>query len=250
MNIKMFPAGYTNFSYYHRSNGLASPRTAEIACGTGDLELLLEEGLHRRGLELPDGNLTIDRENREIEIRRDLTLSENSPSVHYSRSYPLYGGLGQMMEIVDRMLEDCHLDRVGSSLQLSRVFERYLINNSAFSESVVLSKDRCSKVGVQGTVRFTRREFGAAEEHAEYSICSNAPFLGEISKAYRNNTGNNLSIRRQNILARKDKPLKIDTFLRVIDINPASSKYGSRKVYRNLRKCSSFLANVTFEDYI
>jgi hypothetical protein len=248
----MFPAGYADFSYSCRIGRSSSKRTTEVACGTSYIELLLDEGLDARGLELPHGNLTIDNEKGEISIHRSLALPEEGLSVAYSRIYPSQYGFDKMMRLTRRRLKKGHIYQPSETfITLSNLFHDYLVRNLGFTEKVVFSYGTSSESWVQGRTRFVPSSDGAVpEEHAEYSVGLSDRFIEEISELGEENNGRSLSIRRRNILARKEEPLGIDTFLRAVDIYPARSKDENVKSYKNLRKCSAFLMRIIFKEFL
>ena len=249
---QMFPAGYANFSYHRSKADLSSPKTAKVACGTGRIEMLLEEELETRGLELSDGNLAIDKEKSEINIYRSLVLPEKGLSVAYNRAYPDQYGFDKMMRLMG-----CELRKASGypqqdmiDMSLSDLFKKYLIRNMCFTEKTTFSRNTSPEAWIQGKMKFIPDPDGnISEEHAEYSVGLSDSFIEEIAGACHKN-GKSLSAKWRNILANKEEPLEIDTFLRMIDICLARSNDESVKVYRNLRKCGSFIMDTIFKDSI
>jgi len=218
----------------------------------GYIELVLAEGLGARGLEMPHGDLTIDKEKGEISIHRSLALSEKGLSVAYSRIYPSQYGFDKLMRLMGRRLKKAQIYQPNETFRaLSNLFKDYLIDNLAFTEKGSFSHDTSPEAWIQGRVKFTTKPNGVVpEQHAEYSIGLSDAFIEEISEACQKRNGKGLYTRRRNTLAKREEPLGIDTFLRVVDIYPATSKDENVKAHKNLRKCGSFLAGVTFKDYI
>lgn len=206
--------------------------------------------MHMLELEIPDGNLRIDKEKNEINIFRSFALSEEGAFVFYSRLYPPQQGVEEVVAAIDRMLERAYTRPMNEDF-LARQFEKYIVHNLDFIEKVTIRPDTSSEAEIQGMVSFHPCEESVISiEEGEYSVCLTRGFIDKISEAYRKNSGRDLSARRRKVLARKQDPLKVDTFLRAMDIHPAASKYQSNRVYRNLRKCTSFLADITFRDAI
>lgn len=242
----MFQVGYANLSYFSKIEHPPSLKNTKVKCGRSTLESALGEELYRRGLKFPEASLSIDKQKREISIRRRFASSQNASTISYSRLYPPQEGFEEMMEIVERMLGKPSMDQSnGLFLPLSNVFKRYLVENLDFTEKATFSKDTSSRALIHGTVGFgDPGKLTGPAEFAEYSISLTGPFVEKISEAYREDSGRDLSARRRKKLAMKEEPLGIDAFLRALDIRPATSKYQERKDYENLRKCTSFLIDV------
>jgi hypothetical protein len=214
--------------------------------------MALEEELGTRGLELLDGNLTINKEKGEINMHRSLALPEKGLSVAYDRIYPSQYGFDEMMRRMGRRLKKAHMYRPDERFTtLSDLFEDYLIGNLGFTEKATFSRDTSAEAWMRGRVKFALSlSDGIAKEHAEYSVGLSDAFIEEICQASQKRNGRSLSTRRRNILARKEEPLGIDTFLHVVGIRPATSKDEYIKAHKNFRKCGSFLVSVAFKDYI
>lgn len=235
----------------HRQRG-HSPRVrnTKVVCGTGYLEGALDEGLHAIELELPNGILTIDREKSEINIIRSLALSEKGPLVFYNRLYPPQHGTKELVTTVDRTLERAYKDLLDEH-SLSRQFEKYLVDNLDFTEKAAFRSDASSEAEIQGKVSFsTHKESVIPKANIECSICLSEGFIEEISEVYRKDSGQDLTARRRKILAKKQGLLRVDAFLRALDIPLASGRYESTKIYRNLKKCSLFLTGIAFKDAV
>lgn len=247
----MFPAGYGNFSYSCKIGRSFSQTTTDVACGTGNIEMVTEEELRIRGLKLPEGNLTIDKEKGEISIHRSLALPEKELSVVYDRIYPSQYGFDEMMRRMRRTLKKAHIYEPCERFRtLSDLFNDYLVSNLSFTEKTTFSRDTSPEAWIQGMVKFSPIADGKVpEEQAEYSIGLSDSFIEELTEACQKDD-KTLSTRRRNILARKEEPLGIDTFLRAVDIYPATSKYEDVKARKNLGKCVSFLSRILFKDYI
>ena len=136
----MFPAGYARFNYHCKKFGdLGRINTDEIVCDRGNLEATFGENLLERGLELPDGNLSVEIEKGEITIIRSLALSENGPSIFYKRLYLPQQEFKELITGIDRTLEkaySCQWD--DTSLSMSKLFEKYLVENLSFTEKATV----------------------------------------------------------------------------------------------------------------
>jgi len=216
----VFPEGYANFNYYCTIGRLSSPRTTKVACGTCNVELALEEELSTRRLELPDGNLTTNKEKSEISIHRSLALPEKGLSVGYDRIYPSQYGFDEMMRRMGRALKKAYIYEPDETfVALSDVLKNYLVRNLGFTETATFSHDNSSEAWIQGRAKFTPNPGGdVPKEHAECSISLSDAFIEEISEACQKTNGRILSGRRRNMLAKKEEPLGIDTFLRVVGV--------------------------------
>lgn len=247
---QMSPAGYASFKYHCRIGNLSSQKTVKVACGTGNIEMVSEEELRTLGLKLPDGNLNIDEESGEISIYRSLALPKKSLSVAYSRIYPSQYGFDKMMTRMGHMLKKAHRYQPDmTSMDLSDLFEQYLVRNLGFTEKSTFSYDTSTEAWIRGRVKFSSPTGSGVLEEAEYSMGLSDGFIEEIAKTCQKN-GKGISTRRRNILARKKAPLGIDTFLRMVDIRSATSEDENAKDYRNLTKCTSFIVGIALKDYI
>ena len=245
----MFPTGFANWSYEWKRQ-LRSPKlmTTEVPYGRGQLEAALSKSLFSRGLRLPKGTLTIDREKGEAHIFRSLAISEKGPGVYYSRLYSAQQGVEEVISTLDRMLQNAYKHPLDEAL-LSHYFEKYLVEKSDFIEEVTLRSPVSSRAKIQGSVSFlNQKEPVIPQEKGEYTIRINETLLEEISEMYRKKYNRHFNARRKQVLSRHEDPLKIEAFLRAVDIRPATSKYASRQNYRNLVKCSSLLTDIIFKD--
>lgn len=222
--------------------------TTEVPCGTGQLEAALSKSLFSRGLRLPKGNLTIDREKGEAHIFRSLAVSEKGPGVYYSRLYSAQQGVEETISTLDRMLQNAYKHPLDEAV-LSHYFEKYLVGNSGFIEKATLKSPTSSQAEIEGSVSFlNQKESVIPQEKGEYTIRIDETLLEEISEMYRKKYNRHFTARRKQVLSRHEDPLKIEAFLRAVDIRPATSKYESKQNYRNLIKCSSLLTDITFKD--
>jgi len=241
----MFQAGYANFDYPYKVGDSYSQRATEVACGKSYIEFVLTEGLNAFGLELPNGELTIDKEKNEISIYRSLLLPQKNLSVEYSRIYPPQYGFDRMIKRMARELREAHEDPDITDMSLSDLFKEYLIRNMCFAEKTVFNRNIFPETWVEGKVKFNpTANYGIPEKCAEYSIGLSSSFIEDISEECQANNGKSLSTRRRNILSNRQEPLDIDKFLRAVDIRPSTI------VEENLKKYNLFITNMLFRDLI
>jgi len=245
----MFGSGFANWSYVHRQRGrFPRPRSIRVLCGNGYLEEAVESELYASGLTFPEGILTIDKEQDEITIIRSLALSEKGPSVFYKRLYSSRHGTRKLVMSIDQVLERAYAHKLDEQL-LSDEFEKYLVNGLNFMENATIRSSKSQRVEVQTSVSFPGYgESLVPKPQIESSVCLERGFVEQIAEAYQN-SGRDLSARRRKLLEKKEL-LCVPAFLRAVDIPPATSKYESKKAYRNLRKCCSILFDIAFQDFI
>lgn len=244
----MFPTGYANWSYEWRRQ-LRSPNlmTTEVPCGKGLLEAALSKSLFSLGLRLPKATFIIDRDKGESHIFRSIAMSEKGPGVYYSRLYPARQSFEEFISTLDRMLQNANRHPLDEAL-LSQHFERYLIQNADFKERATLRSPVSSQAEIQGSVSYLNQNDSIIpQEKGEYTIRINDAFLDEIFESYREEHKRDLPSRRKRILSRHED-VKIEAFLKAVDIRPATSKYTSKQNYRNLLKCTSLVTDITFKD--
>lgn len=242
----MNAGGYALFSYRLGSGQDATLMGTTVHCGRSELERALTDALYPYGLEIPDGNLIVDQQRAGLSILSSLALSADASILVYRR-YPTQPGLGELLDMVDHMIEAPY-DSSFEDRALCDQFEEFLVGNMAFAERARFRFLDASQVEIHGRVRFqSALARGPPREEQEYLVEADNASLRAVSEVLRNHR---YRWSCENRVSSPEDPysVQVDAFLRTLGIQPSRSSDRYDKVYSNLRRTAAALLRVATDD--